>query len=59
MSAMAGALDVELEKVGHYRLNAGRDLPQADDIARARRLMVGAAGLFVLMSVLLGKMHHD
>lgn len=48
MSAMAGALGVELEKVDHYRLNAGGRPAQPDDIRRARRLMVGAVGLFVV-----------
>jgi adenosylcobinamide-phosphate synthase len=42
MSAMAGALEVELEKVGHYRLGAGLALPQASDIPRAVALMRGA-----------------
>ena len=58
MSAMAGALDVELEKVGHYCLNAGHRLPQVDDIRHARRLMVAAVGLFALAGLLL-KEHHD
>ncbi|MBV7336037.1 adenosylcobinamide-phosphate synthase CbiB [Chloroflexi bacterium TSY] len=39
MSAMAGALEVELEKVAHYRLGAGQPLPQADDILRASHLV--------------------
>ena len=39
MSAMAGALGVELEKVGHYRLGAGLAQPNADDIPRAVTLM--------------------
>jgi len=45
MSAMAGALDTELEKVNHYRLNPGARAPKIDDIRRARRLMFGAVGL--------------
>jgi len=53
MSAMAGALGVELEKVGYYRLGAGQRPPRARDIARAIRLMriataLGAAGLLLL-----------
>ena len=43
MSAMAGALDIELEKVGHYCLGAGQRPPQATDIGRAVRLMRWAA----------------
>ncbi|NDJ78123.1 MAG: cobalamin biosynthesis protein CobD [Chloroflexi bacterium] len=39
MSAMAGALGVELEKVGHYRLGTGSRQPEATDIRRAVRLV--------------------
>lgn len=42
MSAMAGALEVELEKVGHYQLGAGLPLPKAADIPRSINLMRGA-----------------
>lgn len=46
MSAMAGALGVELEKVGHYRLNPGAGRPQPGDVGRAVRL----AGLAALLA---------
>ncbi len=39
MSAMAGALGVELEKVGHYQLGSGLRPPVSRDITRAVRLM--------------------
>ncbi len=39
MSAMAGALGVELEKAGCYRLGRGQRKPLAGDIDRAVRLM--------------------
>lgn len=39
MSAMAGALGVELEKIGQYRLGRGLSAPKAEDIRRAVRLM--------------------
>ena len=42
MSAMAGALGVELEKVGHYQLGTGLPLPDAADIPRSVALMRGA-----------------
>jgi adenosylcobinamide-phosphate synthase len=45
MSAAAGALGVELEKVGHYRLGSGQRAPRARDIARATRLLWGSAVL--------------
>jgi adenosylcobinamide-phosphate synthase len=44
MAAMAGALGVELEKVGHYRLGAGGAPCDATTIARADRLVTIAAG---------------
>ena len=47
MAAAAGALDVRLEKVGHYILNADGRAPTAADVGAARRLvrraMLGAA----------------
>ena len=39
MSAMAGALGMELEKINHYILGKGLHAPTAVDIARARRLL--------------------
>lgn len=56
MSAAAGALGIELEKVGHYRLGAGNRPPEPGDVARAARLMwaataIGAAGLAVIASI--------
>jgi adenosylcobinamide-phosphate synthase len=39
MSAMAGALGVELEKVGHYQLGGGQPAPTPSDIVRAVRLV--------------------
>jgi adenosylcobinamide-phosphate synthase len=47
MSAMAGALGVELEKVGHYRLGAGNRAAQPEDIRRARRILAATVGLAV------------
>jgi adenosylcobinamide-phosphate synthase len=53
MSAMAGALGIELEKIGHYCLGSGGRKPLASDIKRSRRLMfttvaLGAAALTAL-----------
>ncbi len=39
MSAMAGSLGVELEKVDHYRLGEGLRSPSIRDLVRARRLL--------------------
>lgn len=49
MSAMAGALGVELEKVGHYALGSGLRPPRAADLARARRTLFVAAGFAALV----------
>ena len=49
MATMAGALGVELEKVGHYRLGAGGGVADAAMIARADRLVaLAAAGAALL-----------
>jgi adenosylcobinamide-phosphate synthase len=45
MSAAAGALGVELEKVGHYRLGEGFRLPNAADIGRSVRLFLATLAL--------------
>lgn len=50
MAAMAGALGVELEKVGHYRLGAGGGVADAALIARADRLVALAAGGAALLA---------
>ena len=44
MSAIAGALDVTLEKPSHYRLGAGRR-PDASDVERSLRLLSRAASI--------------
>ena len=48
MSAMAGALGLELEKLGHYRLGAGQAQAQPEDISRAVRLSATALGIGLL-----------
>jgi adenosylcobinamide-phosphate synthase len=57
MSVMAGALGVELRKVGYYRLGAGQALPAAPDIPAAIRLLAwavaAAVGLLAIVHVLL------
>jgi len=59
MSAMAGALMVELEKVDHYILGAGGEEPQAGDIRKSRRLMYLAVGILVtLITFLPTRTHH-
>jgi adenosylcobinamide-phosphate synthase len=45
MAAMAGALDVQLEKVGHYRLGDGSGALDAATIARAVAILYVACGL--------------
>ena len=48
MSAAAGALGVELEKVGAYRLGEGLRPPEVADIGRAVRLLSGTIGLALI-----------
>ena len=52
MSAMAGALGVELEKINHYTLGKGHRAPAPNDLRRARRILyfaVGFAALFFML----------
>jgi adenosylcobinamide-phosphate synthase len=53
MSAMAGALGVELTKSGHYRLGQGEGQAQPGDILRSVRLLWGAtAGAFLACALI-------
>lgn len=52
MSAMAGALDVELEKIGHYRLGEGSRRPQPADIRRSRKMLLATAGISTAILVI-------
>lgn len=47
MAAMAGALGVRLEKVGHHVICAGGAEPRLDDVAAARRVMVAGSVILV------------
>ena len=54
MSSMAGALEIEIEKFGHYRLGAGYRYAVPSDIPRAVRLLyittaLTVSSLFALM----------
>ncbi|MFZ6026842.1 MAG: adenosylcobinamide-phosphate synthase CbiB [Chloroflexota bacterium] len=49
MSAMAGSLSIELEKIGHYRLGAGLNPPQITDLRRARRVYAITAALAAIV----------
>lgn len=53
MSAMAGALGVELEKTGHYSLGSNHPKPKTADIPRARALLFGLTGIGLLLTLLL------
>lgn len=48
MSALAGALGIQLEKVGHYRLGDGFRAASAGDIARAERIVEVSLGIGLL-----------
>ena len=49
MSAMAGALGVELEKIEHYALGKGFRAPTSADLAHARRILYVAIGFAALI----------
>ncbi len=51
MSAMAGALNTQLEKEGYYALGDG-EIIHPDDISKAWRIMLSTAILFGLVVVL-------
>lgn len=53
MAAVAGALNLTLEKPSAYRLGAGR-LPEPDDIPRAIRV-VAAAGALATLAMIVGR----
>jgi adenosylcobinamide-phosphate synthase len=63
MSVVAGALGIEMEKVGHYRLGAGGRHPVPSDIHRSVRLLRIAVVLTVILaavlSILAGKRHQS
>ncbi|OGO45469.1 MAG: cobalamin biosynthesis protein CobD [Chloroflexi bacterium RBG_16_60_22] len=54
MAAMAGALDVRLEKVGHYRLGEGNAPLVPETIADAVKLMLLAAAAWILVCFIAG-----
>ncbi|MCE1254352.1 MAG: adenosylcobinamide-phosphate synthase CbiB [Anaerolineae bacterium] len=54
MSAAAGALGVELEKVGYYRLGEGQPPPRSRDISLSVRLLQGVTLLAGFSCILIG-----
>lgn len=48
MSSMAGALEIEIERFGHYRLGAGHRHAEPGDIPRAVRLLYATTTLTVI-----------
>lgn len=57
MAAMAGALGIELEKVGHYRLGAPGSAPGPSDIAQSVAILVAACALAVAGAAALVILH--
>jgi adenosylcobinamide-phosphate synthase len=57
MSAMAGALGVELEKVDHYQLGKGLRHPNISDLIRARRVLCASVVLSTLFLLLMGSLY--
>jgi adenosylcobinamide-phosphate synthase len=54
MAAMAGALNVRLEKVGHYILGEGRTTPVLESIDSAVKLFSVAASVWILICFIAG-----
>lgn len=52
MSAMAGALNVELEKIGHYNLGKGLNSPTIEDLIHASRVLYVSVGLLAVILTL-------
>jgi adenosylcobinamide-phosphate synthase len=59
MSAMAGALNVRLEKVGHYRLNENGRQPQPEDIHRAAKIVSIALAIGLVLSTVIQFVNRD
>jgi adenosylcobinamide-phosphate synthase len=57
MAAMAGALGVQLEKIGHYRLGAPAPPPGPSEIAHSVAILVVACALAVLGAAALVVVH--
>jgi len=57
MSAMAGALGAELEKVDHYQLGKGFRHPDVSDLIRARRVLCASVILSAVFLLLLRSLH--
>ncbi len=45
LSSMAGALEIEIENFGHYRIGAGHRFPEPGDIPRAVRVLYSTTAL--------------
>ena len=58
MAAMAGALGIKLEQVGHYTLGVGLRPPTSADITRSIRIMKWVAVFGVLIAFALLSIHH-
>jgi cobalamin biosynthesis protein CobD/CbiB len=58
MSGMAGALGVQLEKTGHYRLGDSTRPVEVHDITQAVRSMYLVAGLGLLVALGLTLLRH-
>jgi adenosylcobinamide-phosphate synthase len=54
MAAMAGALNLRLEKVGHYVLGEGRPAPAPESIDKAVKLFLLAAAAWILVCFIAG-----
>ena len=57
IAAMAGALDIRLEKTGHYQLGEERTALVTETIDNALKLYLMAASVWILMCFVVGVIH--
>jgi adenosylcobinamide-phosphate synthase len=58
MAAAAGQLDVRLEKVGHYQLNAEARPPNVDAVSESRRLVARGMVLTGILALIVRRVLH-
>lgn len=53
MSAVAGALEINLEKINHYQIYGGSNLPRPTDILSAIHLLKVAVGIWYIICIII------
>jgi len=58
MAAMAGALEIWLEKIGHYKINEGRRNPSSKDVRASVKIIMCSTVLSLIISILILEFAH-